>query len=158
MATAFVEQSSAIKHVKSLHQINVDSAVGFKEVADNCDSPELADLFRNYEAQRRQQATELAGYLSPEDREQTDDDRSAAATAHQWWINLRDSVSGNDDLVTLEEAERGEDAILDKYRDAVGDDETMRSPAADAVRQQHDAVKAAHDSIRAMRDRLKAAR
>jgi uncharacterized protein (TIGR02284 family) len=59
-------------------------------------------------------------------------------------------LTGNSDQAALDECERGEDAALERYRDAIKED--LPSDVAAIVQRQYEGVKRNHDQIRALRN------
>lgn len=82
------------------------------------------------------------------------DGGSARGALHRGWTAVKSTLAG-DDMVRLEEAERGEDHALTRYREA------LQQPLTEAVRslveRQLRAVQRHHDQIRLLRERLRAA-
>jgi uncharacterized protein (TIGR02284 family) len=70
---------------------------------------------------------------------------------HRGWINLKAALSTNEPQAVLEEAERGEDAAVAAYREAL--EQTDIDPATrELINSQYAEVKAAHDHVRNLRD------
>ncbi len=69
---------------------------------------------------------------------------------HRAWINVKSAVTNRDRHAILAEAERGEDAAVDAYKDAMEKDLPM--PIKEIVTRQSAEVQAAHDKVRALRD------
>ena len=82
-----------------------------------------------------------------------DEGGSATGAMHRGWVAVRGTLQGYSDQAMLEECERGEDAAMDRYRDALKEElpENVRS----LVQRQYEGVKRNHDQIRTLRDRLK---
>ena len=74
---------------------------------------------------------------------------SVAAAVHRGWMDLRAAV-GQGTQAMLEEAERGEDFIKEKYEDVLK--HTAGSAVTDVLNRQYRNIKSAHDSIRDLRD------
>jgi len=66
---------------------------------------------------------------------------------------LKDALSGDRDLAALEECERGEDAALGRYRDAIK--KALPSDVATVVQRQYEGVKRNHDQVRSLRDQVR---
>lgn len=81
---------------------------------------------------------------------------SATGSMHRMWITLKGAVGGKSDLMVLEEAERGEDRALARYREVLLTDELPADVRA-VVDSQLQSVKQHHDQIRQMRDLARAA-
>ena len=115
-------------------------AHGFATAAEHVSAPELKDVFNNYAAQRRELSAEL---------EPVSDD-SVAGKMHRGWIGLRQALTGKEAHAILAECERGEDAAVADYREAI---EALVDPdLREIVTRQFVRVKAAHDTVRDLRD------
>lgn len=144
--------NETVNKLAQLVQINRDSASGFQEAAEAINDKSLASDFRVWAVDRTRQADELNALVEVNDG-QASDDRSWSAAAHQAWLKFRSVVSGGDAYAVLAEAERGEDAIKEKYEDVLK--EVAGSAATDLLQRQYASVKAVHDRVRDLRDARK---
>jgi len=138
-----------IRGVQGLIEINIDSSKGFKEAAEKIESPGIANLFRQCAAERAEFAAELKNVIRMNGVE-PEDDGTLKGAAHRWWLGIRGTVSGGDEHSVLAEAERGEDAIKQRYESTLRD--TAGSAVNDILQHQYVRVKSRHDQIRDMRD------
>ncbi|MCO6042358.1 PA2169 family four-helix-bundle protein [Aeoliella sp. ICT_H6.2] len=141
-----------VNKLSQLVQINRDSASGFQEAADAIDDKALASDFRVWAVDRTRQADELQALVEFNNGE-APEDRSWSAAAHQAWLNFRSALSGGNTYTVLAEAERGEDAIKERYEEILKD--VAGSAATDLLQQQYASVKAVHDRVRDLRDARK---
>jgi len=130
-----------------------DGEYGFRTCAERVRSPELRAVFEEGAQSCRRGATELQEAVArlggkPED------DSSVAGTMHRGWVRVKEAFGGDSDLSMLEECERGEDAALARYRDALK--ENLPEPVADLVRRQYEGVKRNHERVRTLRDQFRA--
>lgn len=140
-----------IKTLQELIQINIDSAEGFRHVANKSSSAPIAAAFQELAVQREKQADELSVYVAINDTNPNREGTYAAAV-HRCWMACRELLSSNDLHSLLAEAERGEDAILKAYDDAC---HTTSGRAVNAVLRGHrERVKQVHDDVRNLRDAL----
>jgi len=146
---------AAAKSLQALIRLNVDSAEGFTAAAGMIDDARVAELFREYAAQRTSNAEELKASVAFNGEEPASSG-TTAGTLHRWWLELRSTVAGGSAAQTLTEAERGEDAIKKAYEQAIRD--VADSPIASLLTTQYRGVKAAHDHVRDLRDAYKAAK
>jgi len=126
-----------------------DGEEGYREAAKGVQNPEIRSVFDNYSRQRAKFAAELQVEVAriggtPEKS------GSAAGAVHRGWINLKAAVAGGDDHAMLEDAERGEDAAVKAYRDALAKD--LPSDIQAIVRKQYDEILEAHGVVRGLRD------
>lgn len=124
-------------------------AHGFATAAEHVSAPELKDVFNNYAAQRRELSAELVAAVQARGGEPVSDD-SVAGKMHRGWIGLRQALTGKEAHAILAECERGEDAAVADYREAI---EALVDPdLREIVTRQFVRVKAAHDTVRDLRD------
>jgi uncharacterized protein (TIGR02284 family) len=142
------DQSHDIDVLNDLIATTLDSADGYSDAADHAKNPMIADLFKQWAAERRQVVADLR--IAVRDLGgQPEDDGTVLASAHRMFMDLRSSMS-NDDRAVIDEVERGEDHIKDKYEHALGD-EALGPQARAAVQGAHTSVRAGHDEMRALK-------
>jgi uncharacterized protein (TIGR02284 family) len=80
---------------------------------------------------------------------------SVTGALRRAWLNIRTTLTSNDDLAVLQECESAEDAALEAYRTA------LKEPLPDHVKvlvqKQYEGAKANHDRVRKLRDERKLA-
>jgi uncharacterized protein (TIGR02284 family) len=144
----------AAEAVQELTRLNIDSAEGFTAAAESVDDGRVAELFREYAAQRTANAEELKSAVAY-NGELPADSGTARGALHRWWLELRGTLAGGSAANVLAEAERGEDAIKHRYEAALN--LCAGTPIAELLMTQFRGVKAAHDHVRDLRDAFKAA-
>ncbi len=126
-----------------------DAEQGFRDAADAVARQDLRELFNEYARQRSQFASELQNQVIRlgGDPEKTG---SVSGSFHRGWINLKAAITGKDEHAILSEAERGEDAAVKNYQEALAQDlpDDLRS----VVEKQYRQVLDAHNRIRSLRD------
>jgi uncharacterized protein (TIGR02284 family) len=127
-----------------LIEICKDGERGFRTAAEQVGAPVLKSLFADLAAQRRQFATELAPHLQRLGG--LADGGTNAGTLHRGWMVLRGFVPGDHDHSVVTEAERGEQAALSAYNDALNG---MLPPTViDLIEEQRDAIRSSNERIR----------
>ena len=145
--------ASTTSILNNLIETSKDGEKGFRTSADNAKDSELKQLFRKRAEDCARGASELQAIVSRlgEEPERTG---SVAGAIHRGWVNIKASVSSDDDVAILEECERGEDVAKASYSKALESDDL--SPEARAVVQkQYEGVLRNHDQVRALRDRYR---
>jgi len=135
-----------IKILNSLIETTLDSADGYAEAARDAHSESLIALFHDRSSERRQVASTLQQRVRLLGGE-PDDEGTVLASAHRMFVNLRTSLSSDDNKAVVDEVERGEDHIKSKFEDALKDDEVSpntRSVVADV----YASVRNGHDQMR----------
>ena len=145
--------ASTTSILNDLIETSKDGEKGFRMSAENAKDPELKDLFLKRAEDCARGASELQSIVSSMG-EKPESGGSVAGAVHRGWVNIKASMSVDDDLSILEEVERGEDVAKSSYRKAL--DSSDLSPDARAVVQkQYDGVLRNHDQMRALRDRYR---
>jgi uncharacterized protein (TIGR02284 family) len=110
-----------IKVLNELITTTLDSADGYATAAKDADNPTFKNLFSQWGRERRQVVNELQEQVKLMGGKPSDDG-SVLASAHRMFLNIRDSLSKGDKGV-VEEVERGEDYIKNKFEEALEDDD-----------------------------------
>ena len=126
-----------------------DGEYGFRTSAEHVRSEHLRSVFLERAESCRQGATELQQAVVRCGGE-PDEHSSASGTLHRGWLGLKGMLTGDRDQAALNECERGEDAALARYREALKHD--LPSDIAEIVQRQYEGVKRNHDQIRSLRD------
>ena len=130
--------------LNSLIKTTLDSVKGFEDAAQHSDSERFGSFFSEMAQQRRQ----VVARLQEEVRRlggNPEDDSSFMAAAHRTFLDIKNAITGSDDKAVIEEVERGEDYLKEKY-DAALEDASL-SPAVKAV------ILEAYASVREGHDR-----
>lgn len=105
---------SATDDLKKLIRLSLDGSEGYLRAAERADHDSLTETFRLLGQQREEHARQLSSVLGM--NEQTPPDSgTAVGSLHQWWMQLRDAVTGEGDESLLAEALRGESALAEAY-------------------------------------------
>jgi uncharacterized protein (TIGR02284 family) len=131
-----------------------DGEYGFRTSAEHVKSAQLRQVFTSRAEECQRGASELQALVTRLGGD-ADTGSSATGTLHRGWVKLKEAVSGDSDVAALEECERGEDAALERYRDAVKKD--LPSDIAAIVQRQYEGVKRNHDQVRTLRDQMRSA-
>jgi uncharacterized protein (TIGR02284 family) len=144
-----------IEILNSLITTTIDSANGFEHSAEHADAGRFRELFGEFGRERRrvvaglQEAVRALGGTP-------NDDGSLKADLHRRWIDLRDAITSGGDKAVVEEVERGEDYIKEKYETALADDE-LSQPARDAISAAYSSVRAGHDQASQLKHAMEGA-
>ena len=144
------QQKEIISTLNSLIETLKDGQEGFKQSASGVDDPQLKSVFDNLAVQRSRFAGELQNEVVRLGEPEPEDSSSTTGAMHRAWINIKSAVTKRDQHAILVEAERGEDAAVAAYEDAMK--EELPAPIRDLVRRQATEVQDSHDKIRDLRD------
>ncbi|GHC41478.1 ferritin-like domain-containing protein [Roseibacillus persicicus] len=104
-------------YLQQLYTRAMDAIEGYKHAAILTDNPELTLFFVANAEQREQFALELEGHLRQRGIE-PDDGSSITGKLHQTWMAVVSKFSG-DETGLLDECERGEEAAINDYEEAL---------------------------------------
>lgn len=140
--------------INRLVEICHDGEKGFAAAAEALDEPTLKNELLRYSRQRGEFGSQLEKVLSDVGEEAVSHG-SPSGAMHRGWMNLKASMTHDNTHAVLAECERGEDAAVDAYRDAVAS--SLPNNIETLVMTQYQAVERAHDRIRSLRDAAKPA-
>lgn len=147
--TGAAANARVIDTLNNLIETCKDGQNGFETAAENIQDANIRSLFEEFAQERADFVAELQNEVR---RLGGDPEKagSAIASVHRGWINLKSAITGSSDHAILAECERGEDAAVDNYEDALR--EPLPMEIRDLVHQQFGLIKQAHDRVRALRD------
>jgi uncharacterized protein (TIGR02284 family) len=139
------EHSDTISTLNTLIATTIDSITGYEESAQNIDNDRFRQIFRQ-RANERQQVVES---LRAEVRRlggNPEDDGSFLGKAHQRFEDLKAAVTGRDEKAIINEVERGEDYLKDKFETALNSD-TLDGESRAVVERCYQSVRSGHDQM-----------
>lgn len=137
--------------LNDLVEICKDGQLGFRTAAGDAKDAELARIFTEFTAQR----TTFVGELQDQIRALGGDPEkggSVSGALHRGWIDMKSAIASNEPHAVLSECERGEDAAVKAYREAL--EENLDPITRGIISRQYASVRAAHDRIKQLRDSL----
>lgn len=149
-----MDRGDVVDVLNDLIETSKDGEYGFKECAEHAKSPNIKSVLAARSASCASGAAELQRLVATYGGE-PETGGSALGAMHRGWVSVRSALTSKDDLAVLQEAERGEDSSLKKYRDAAS--KPLPSDVQAVVAKQLQGAQANHDQIKALRDTVKAA-
>ena len=137
--------SDAIGTLNTLIATTTDSINGYEKSAEEIQDQRLSQIFR----QRADDRQQVVQKLREEVRRlggDPDDGGSFLGKAHQAFEGLKSAVTGGDEKSIVNEVERGEDYLKDKFETALSAD-TLNGEARQCVEQCYQSVKSGHDQM-----------
>src|SRR5688572_23083515 len=131
-----------------------DSINGYRESAEHVESAEFRKLFLESADERSRVADELRAEVTRLGGD-PNDDGSFMGKTHQVFLDLKAAVTGRDDKAIINEVERGEDYLKEKFEAALAHDElsadcrAVVERAYQSVREGHDVMSQIKHSIHA---------
>jgi uncharacterized protein (TIGR02284 family) len=138
-------QSGEISTLNTLIATTIDSITGYEDSAQNIDNERFREIFR----QRANERQEVVAQLRAEVRRlggSAEDEGSFMGKAHQRFEDLKAAVTGRDEQAIINEVERGEDYLKDKFETALNGD-TLSGESRSVVEQAYQSVRSGHDQI-----------
>lgn len=133
-----------------------DSQEGFHSAAEKLKDPDIHTLFLKFYLQRSEFAGELQAEVTRTGGEPATSGTTAGAI-HRGWIGLKTALAADTDHAILEEADRGEDAAVKNYIEALHKDlphdlKTMLSRQLDEIQQTHKTIRELVDRVHTTTD------
>lgn len=119
-----METNDHIKALHDLHELIGDSRKGYEDAAGQVDSVPLGQFLHRLSAQRASMQAELAAEirrLRPTDKLE---DGTAKGSLHRTWMEIREALGRSDDANMLDECERGEQYLLQRF-DTVREEQAL---------------------------------
>lgn len=138
-----------IDALNDLIEVTLDSAKGYEDAADQSRSERLKTLFSRFAKERWTVVGELQQIVRTRGGTPEDSD-SILAKAHRMFLNLKNTVIKQDDIAVIEEVERGEDHLKDRW-ERVLNGESLSPAFRNALAPYFTSVKAGHDEVSAMK-------
>ena len=139
------ENSESITTLNTLIATTIDSVNGYEDSAKNIENERFREIFR----QRASERQEVVQKLREEVRRlggNPEDDGSFLGKAHQRFEDLKAAITGRDEKAIINEVERGEDYLKEKWQAALQSG-NLHGESHDLVEQCYQSVKAGHDQI-----------
>jgi uncharacterized protein (TIGR02284 family) len=125
-----------------------DGEEGFRTAGDSIQNSEVRTLFHMYAQQRAHFASELNNEVLRHGGEPAESGH-VSASLHRGWLNLKAAVTGKNDAAIIDECERGEDAAMAAYQDALK--KQLPSDLLSMVEEQYSEVRHSHETVRGLK-------
>jgi len=145
------------RHVSTINTLIttlIDSINGFEDAAANSDNQRFQQLFREHASDRQRVVEDLRAEVRRLGGEPSDSSSFMGQT-HQRWLDLKAAVTGRDDKAIINEVERGEDYLKEKFETALNS-EDLSGDARAAVERAYQSVREGHDRMSALKHGMEA--
>lgn len=137
--------SDEISTLNTLIATTIDSITGYENSAKDIDNQRFAEIFRERANERQQVVEDLRSEVrrlggDPEDS------GSFMGKTHQRFEDLKAAITGKDEQAVINEVERGEDYLKEKFEAALGSD-TLSGEARSVVERCYQSVRSGHDQM-----------
>jgi uncharacterized protein (TIGR02284 family) len=148
------DRKDEIATLNTLIATLIDSVNGYEDSAANADSPRLQQLFRERAGERNRVVESLRAEVrrlggDPED------DGSFMGKTHQRFLDLKAAITGRDEQSIINEVERGEDYLKEKFETALSSGHLGGESRA-AVEQAFQSVRSGHDQMSQLKHAMEA--
>ena len=149
------DKDDVIETLNDLLESCRDGEYGFKECAENVKAQDIKTLLSRHADECRSAGLELVTHIRQLGGK-PDDGGTVSGAMHRGWVSVRGTLSGYTDLAMLDECERGEDAAMARYRNALKED--LPSDIRAVIERQAQGAQRNHDQIKALRNAMRAAK
>src|SRR6478609_8470486 len=139
------EHSSEISTLNTLIATTIDSINGYEDSAKNIDNERFREIFRQRANERQEVVEQLRAEVRRLDGN-PEDDGSFLGKTHQRFEDLKAAITGRDEKAIINEVERGEDYLKEKWQAALQSGD-LKGEAHDLVERLYQSIKAGHDQM-----------
>ena len=139
------DHSETISTLNTLIATTTDSINGYEKSADEIQDQRLQQIFRQRASDRQQVVQNLREEVRRLGGE-PDEGGSFMGKAHQAFEGLKSAVTGGDEKSIIDEVERGEDYLKEKFETALNSD-ALNGEARSTVEQCYQSVRQGHDQM-----------
>lgn len=149
-----MDDKAGITTLNTLTTTLIDSVNGYRDAAENSEGNRFQQLFRSRADERNRLVEKLRAEVARLGGE-PEDDGSLLGKAHQRFLDLKAAVTGRDDKAIVNEVERGEDYLKEKFEAALASD-VLPAQSRALVERVYASVRSGHDQMRDLKQGLEA--
>ena len=140
-----MDNKDQISTLNTLIATTVDSITGYEDSAKNVENERFREIFRSRADERQQVVQDLRTEVR---RLGGDPEESGSfmGKAHQRFEDLKAAITGRDEKAIINEVERGEDYLKEKWQAALQSGD-LRGATHDLVERCYQSIKAGHDQM-----------
>src|SRR5678815_2690765 len=140
-----MDNQEQITTLNTLTATLIDSITGYEDAASNSEAGRFQEMFRERATERNRVVEDLRSEVrrlggNPED------DGSFLGKTHQRFEDLKSAITGGDDQSIINEVERGEDYLKEKFETALNAG-TLSGESRSVVERCYQSVRSGHDQI-----------
>ncbi|MBA2770891.1 MAG: PA2169 family four-helix-bundle protein [Sphingomonas sp.] len=140
-----MDSDAQVTTLNTLTTTLIDSVNGYEDAASNSENQRFQQIFRERATERRQVVEELRSEVSRMGGTPSDD-ASFMGQTHQRWLDLKAAVTGRDEKAIINEVERGEDYLKEKFETALNAEDITGDCRA-AIERAYQSVRKGHDQM-----------
>ena len=143
-----------VEVLNDLILVNNDRIEGYQKAKDEAGegNVDLKAIFDQMSDESRKYISELSHEIYKLDGEAVTNSTTISGKIYRTWMDLKNSIKGNNRLALLESCEFGEDAAQKAYQQALVSDETLSIDVRQLIAHQKESLKESHDTIKRFRD------
>ena len=149
-----MDNQDQISTLNTLLATTIDSVKGYEDSAQNIDNERFREIFRQNANERQQVVTQLREEVRRLGGE-PEDSGSFMGAAHQRFEDLKAAITGRDEKAIVNEVERGEDYLKEKFETAL-DSGDLTGSSRSTVEQCYQTVRRGHDQISQLKHGMEA--
>jgi uncharacterized protein (TIGR02284 family) len=146
--------SGAISTLNTLITTTIDSVTGYEDSATNIENERFREIFRERASERQRVVEDLRAEVRRLGGD-PDDSGSFLGKAHQRFEDLKAAVTGRDEKAIINEVERGEDYLKEKFEAALNA-EGLAPESRSAIERAYQSVRQGHDQMRDLKHGMEA--
>jgi uncharacterized protein (TIGR02284 family) len=139
------DRQDEISTLNSLISTTIDSITGYEDAAANSEGGRFQQMFRDRANERQRVVEELRSEVRRLGGE-PEEGGSFMGKTHQRFLDLKAAVTGRDDQAIINEVERGEDYLKEKFEEGLNGDK-LTGESRSVVERCYQSVRAGHDQI-----------
>lgn len=148
------DRQDEISTLNTLIATTIDSITGYEDAASHSEAGRFRKMFRDRANERQRVVEDLRSEVrrlggDPEDS------GSFLGKTHQRWLDLKAALTGRDEKAIINEVERGEDYLKEKFETALSSGQLSGETRA-AVERCYQSVRAGHDQISQLKHGMEA--
>jgi len=149
-----MDNKDQITTLNTLTATLIDSVNGYRDAAQDSESGRFQQMFRERADERSQLVEELRDEVrklggNPED------DGSFMGKTHQRFMDLKSAIMGRDEKAVINEVERGEDYLKEKFETAIESGD-LAGESRQCVERAYQSIRAGHDQISQLKHGMEA--
>jgi uncharacterized protein (TIGR02284 family) len=148
------DRQDEISTLNTLIATVIDSITGYEDAASNSEAGRFQQMFRERAGERQRVVEDLRAEVrrlggNPED------DGSFMGKTHQRFLDLKSAITGRDEQAIVNEVERGEDYLKEKFETALNSD-TLSGDSRSVVESAYQSVRSGHDQMSQLKHGMEA--
>jgi uncharacterized protein (TIGR02284 family) len=139
------DRKDEISTLNTLLSTLIDSVNGYEDAAANSETGRFQQLFRERAGERNRAVETLRAEVRRLGGE-AEGDGSFLGKTHQRFLDFKAAIMGHDDKAIINEVERGEDYLKEKWQAALQSGD-VRGETHDLIQRCYQSIKSGHDQM-----------